>query len=60
MLIPQGDWIVVCRKNGQEHAGERGQIVRAGLTEEVAKRGAALVQEGLKTHSIWAIHKGDY
>ena len=41
-------------------SGERGQIVRAGLTEEVAKRGAALVQEGLKTHSIWAIHKDDY
>lgn len=44
MLIPQGDWCVVARPVRSD-PGERGQIIKPGLTEkqarERAKRGYA-------------------
>ena len=56
----QNDWIVVTRFV-RDHRS-RGNIVKSGMTEEVARRHAESVrnQASMTEYNVWAMERRDY
>lgn len=61
MFIPQGNWIVVRRPvRGASH--ERGEIVKASLTENAARNYATAIRAypSKSGFDFWAMDRKDY
>jgi hypothetical protein len=58
MFIPSGDFIIVRRSQKQAYAHTRGEIVRGGMSEQVAKMKAP--QYKVPGFDVWVMNKTEY
>lgn len=58
MRIPQGDWIVIARNVRDNKT--RGQILKTGMKEHVAKAYALNLRETGRGVDYWAIPYNEY